>query len=62
VKAGDLVVSKRSPEKILGVIMHLYEILNPPMHPEPLPMAQIMTRSGLMSWKRRKLKVINESR
>ena len=63
-KVGDLVVRKRQPRKILGIIMRLYEIPFPLSTSKalPLPMAEIMTEYGPRVWKRRKLKVINESR
>jgi len=62
VKVGDLVARKRRPRKILGFIVRLYEICNRRMHCDALPMAQIMTKDGPMIWKRRKIKVISESR
>ena len=61
-KVGDLVARKRRPREILGFIVRLYEICNRRMHRDPLPMAEVVTKDGLMSWKRRKIKVISESR
>ena len=61
-KVGDLVARKRRPRKILGLIVRLYEICNRRMHRDPLPMAEVVTKGGLMRWKRRKIKVISESR
>ena len=61
-KVGDLVARKYSPRKILGLIMHLFEICNRRMHREPLSMVEIMTKDGPRIWKRRKIKVFNESR
>ena len=61
-KVGDLVAYKLSPRKILGLIMHLFEICNRRMHREPLPMVEILTKDGPRIWKRRKIKVFNEGR
>ena len=61
-QVGDLVARKHSPRKILGLIMHLFEICNRRMHRGPLPMVEIMTKDGPRIWKRRKIKVFNESR
>ena len=59
-KVGDLVVKKRDPRKILGIVVQLYEIKNRLMHKYPLPMAELMTADGMCVWKRRKLQVISE--
>ena len=61
-KVGDLVVRKRHPRKILGIIMRLYEIHNQSIHRDPLPVAELMTPEGIHVWQRRKLEVISESR
>jgi len=60
-KVGDLVVKKRDPTKILGMVVRLFSIDNRSMH-KPLPMVEIMTNDGVHIWKRRKVKVTSESR
>ena len=61
-KVGDLVVKKRDPTKILGMVVRLFSIDNQSMHNDPLPMVEIMTNDGMRTWKRRKVEVVNESR
>jgi hypothetical protein len=53
---------RRGSKKILGIIVRMFEIKNISMHKKPLPMAELMTDTGLHVWKRRKLQVISESR
>ena len=60
-KVGDLVVKKRDPTKILGMVVRLFSIVNRSMH-KPLPMVEIMTNDGVHIWKRRKVRVTSESR
>ena len=60
-KVGDLVVKKRDPTKILGIIIRLFSIDNRSIH-APLPMVEIMTSDGVHVWKRRKVKVASENR
>jgi len=62
VRVGDLVMRRRGSKKILGIIVRMFEIKNISMHKKPLPMAELMTDTGLHVWKRRKLQVISESR
>ena len=59
-QVGDLVARKRSPKKILGIVVQLYEIENRSMHKDPLLVAELMTADGMFRWKRRKLQVISE--
>jgi ribulose 1,5-bisphosphate synthetase/thiazole synthase len=62
VKVGDLVVKKRDPAKILGMVVRLFSIDNQSLHNDPLPMVEIMTNDGMHIWKRRKVRVASESR
>ena len=60
-KVGDLVVKKRDPTKILGIIIRLFSIDNRSIY-APLPMVEIMTSDGVYIWKRRKVEVASENR
>jgi hypothetical protein len=47
---------------MLGIVTRLFEIENLSIHKDPLPMVELVTTSGIHTWKRRKLQVIDESR
>jgi len=62
VKIGDLVFNKRTPNKVLGIVIRLYAIINKLMHKKPVDMAVVATKDGNKHWKKRKLGVFDESR
>lgn len=59
-KVGDLVFNRRMPNKILGIVIRLYTIVNKLMHKKPVDMAVVATRDGRRHWKKRKLGVFDE--
>ena len=61
-KPGDLVTNHRGYIPIVGIIVRLFEIDSLPEHVAVLPMVEFMNHDGFHTWKRRKLKVISESR
>jgi len=62
VKPGDLVMSLPGYVPAVGIVVRVFEIDSLPEHLAVLPMVEFMTQDGLRTWKRRKLKVISESR
>jgi hypothetical protein len=62
VKVGDLVFNRRFPGKVLGIVIHLYVIVNKLMHKKPVDMVVVETSDGHHHWKKRKLGVFDESR
>ena len=61
-KVGDLVFNKRLPNKILGIVIRLYTILNNGFHKKPVDMAVVETTTGKHHWKQRKLGVFSKGR
>ena len=61
-KVGDMVARKYHNNAIIGIVIRLFEIKGIEGHDASLPMAELMTSGGLCIWKRRKLRVISESR
>ena len=61
-KVGDLVFNKRLPDRVLGIVIRLYTIVNKLMHKKPVDMAVVATSEGTNHWKKRKLGVFNENR
>ena len=61
-KVGDMVTRKHGMKTMVGIVVRLFEIKGLPGHSVSLPMAELITTSGLHTWKRRKLQVISESR
>jgi len=61
-KVGDIVTRKYRNNVIVGVVIRLFEIKGIEGHDASLPMVELMTSGGLCIWKRRKLRVISESR
>ena len=60
-KVGDLVAKKTNPNKLFGLVIRLYEVQNNWLTAiETLPMAELVTRTGIYTYKRRKLVVISK--
>jgi len=61
-KVGDMVMRKHGAKIMIGIVVRLFEIEGLKGHNTSLSMAELLTPHGLSTWKRRKLRVINESR
>ena len=57
-----MVMSRPGYFPAVGIVIRIFEIDSLPEHLAVLPMVEFITQDGLQIWKRRKLKVINESR
>jgi hypothetical protein len=56
-----MVMSRPGYFPAVGIVIRIFEIDSLPEHLAVLPMVEFMTKDGLRTWKRRKLKVISES-
>ena len=60
-KVGDLVVRRGAGSPVLGIVVRIFNLKGLPAGPlASLPMVELLTREGLRTWKRRKVRMIED--